>query len=121
MWYYLISLPPSLSLPSASALVSSWDNVDENLRKVYSWKNGSMKQEGDPVKRPLLAVTLETVATEGVDAFYKDGKIAQSIVATANASDGIITLEDLETYEVKMEEPLKTQFHGTENKLILFH
>lgn len=79
---------------------------------MYRAEGGGIKKVGDLVTRPALAETLEAIAVNGTDAFYKDGKIAQSIVDTVNASGGIITLEDLEKYDVRMETPLQTEFNG---------
>ena len=67
---------------------------------------------GDFIEFPELADTLEAISRGGADAFYTDGRIAQSIVNTVNASGGIMTLEDLRIYTVKLEEPLRTQYNG---------
>ena len=65
--------------------------------------------EGDLVTFPELADTLEAISQNGTDAFYTDSRIAQS--DTVNASGGIMNLEDLRTYTVKLEEPLMTQYN----------
>ena len=96
----------------ANALEAVWDVLPENLKKVYSLPDGSIKKAGDMVTRPDLADTLESISTDGVSAFYENGKIAQSIIASVRNSDGILTQEDLDAYQVKMEEPLQTQFNG---------
>lgn len=75
-------------------------------------EDGTYKKTGDLVLRPNLAATLETIAANKTDAFYRDGEIAQSIIETVSSSGGILTLEDLTSYQVVMETPLKTQFHG---------
>lgn len=36
--------------------------------------NGTLAREGDLIRRPALATTLETIANEGPDAFYKVNK-----------------------------------------------
>ena len=59
-----------------------------------------------------LADTLEAISQEGPDAFYMDGRIAQSIVEAVSASGGIMSMEDLQSYTVKVEEPLKTEYNG---------
>ena len=59
-----------------------------------------------------MADTLEAIAKEGgADAFYT-GDLAQSIVETVEDGGGILTMEDLGNYTVKMETPLSTQFEG---------
>ena len=89
-----------------------WDVLPDNIRDLYRDANGSRKGVGDVVRHPQLADTLEAIAAGGADAFYMDGRIAQSIVNTVNASGGIITLEDLQTYTVKMEQPVQTEYNG---------
>jgi gamma-glutamyltranspeptidase/glutathione hydrolase/leukotriene-C4 hydrolase len=89
-----------------------WNDIPENIRAQYRNEDGEVKEEGDLVTFPELANTLEAIATGGADVFYMDGTIAQSIVNTVNASGGIITLEDLQTYAVVMEEPLRAQYNG---------
>ena len=67
---------------------------------------------GDNLTRPDLADTLEVISKKGgVNAFYT-GDLAQSIVKTVKDGGGILTMEDLGNYTVKMETPLSTQFGG---------
>lgn len=70
-------------------------------------------QSGDLVFRPDLAVTLELIANHSADIFYK-GSIAQSIVKAINSSAerGILTLEDLGSYEALLQEPLQVDYNG---------
>ena len=90
----------------------AWDDLPENIRAQYRNETGGMKVEGDLVTFPELADTLEAISQNGTDAFYADGRIAQSIVDTVSASGGIMTLEDLHTYTVREEEPLRAQYDG---------
>ena len=71
-----------------------------------------MKEVGDLVTNPTLASTLEAIAENGTSAFYNPGKIAQSIIDTVTEAGGIMTLEDLQNYDVWMREPLQTEFNG---------
>ncbi|MDE1173056.1 MAG: gamma-glutamyltransferase [Parvibaculaceae bacterium] len=64
--------------------------------------------EGDILKNPAYAQTLELIAGEGPDGFYK-GPVAQSIVdAVTNAPrrPGALTLDDLRNYEAKERAPV---------------
>jgi len=63
-------------------------------------------KEGDTIKIENLAKTLEKIAIEGPDGFYK-GEIANSIVSEVNKSGGIISLEDLENYNSVWRDPIK--------------
>ena len=97
---------------TATRTARVWDRLPESIRIPYRNANGSIKVAGDFIAFPELADTLEAISRGGADAFYTDGRIAQSIVDTVNASGGIMTLEDLRTYTVKLEEPLRTQYNG---------
>lgn len=61
------------------------------------------------IKRPKLANTLEHISKKGSGGFYF-GDIANSIVKTVTDHDGILTLEDLKNYTVKIREPLSTDY-----------
>ncbi len=60
-----------------------------------------------------LAETLRRIAIEGRDGFYK-GKTAQLIVDEMKISNGIISYEDLETYEPKERSVMKGSYKGYE-------
>ena len=69
-------------------------------RPVFENDDGSLKVEGDIVRRPQLAKTLQIIADEGVDAFY-NGTLTQDIVKDLNDGfgDNIITEMDLNSYQ----------------------
>ncbi|KAJ2923045.1 hypothetical protein H1R20_g14051, partial [Candolleomyces eurysporus] len=67
--------------------------------------HGKLLQEGDFIERKNLSRTLETIANEGPEAFYK-GPIADSIIAKVQAEGGILTHEDLLSYKPKVEKAL---------------
>jgi gamma-glutamyltranspeptidase/glutathione hydrolase len=60
---------------------------------------------GDTIKYGNLARTLERIRDYGRDEFYK-GETAQILAHFIQASGGIITEEDLETYEAKWRDPV---------------
>lgn len=100
-----------LYLCSADALESTWDSLSANLKAVYT-KDGKPMVEGDIVKMPRLAKTLQAIAHGGEDVFYH-GDIAKGIIKTvAEASpSGVLTLDDLKP-SVQVEDPIKVQFQG---------
>ncbi len=61
--------------------------------------------EGQLFRQPELAATLRRIAMEGPDDFYL-GETADLLVAKMQAVDGLITHEDLRSYEAKWREPL---------------
>lgn len=62
-------------------------------------------KENDTIKNFSLATTLEKIANNGKDEFYK-GETAKTIVKFIQENGGIITLEDLAKYEPKWRTPV---------------
>ncbi|SHL40891.1 gamma-glutamyltransferase [Phytopseudomonas punonensis] len=71
---------------------------------------GSMRP-GETFKQPLMAKTLERIAANGPDEFYK-GKTADLLVAQMQRDGGLITKEDLADYSVKWREPMRVDWQG---------
>ncbi|KAG8850362.1 hypothetical protein FRB96_000426 [Tulasnella sp. 330] len=75
--------------------------------------NGTLLEEGDMVHRTAYAETLTAIANEGISAFYsRHSPIAQALVAKVQKEGGIMTLDDLEEYEVRVERALEGTYHG---------
>jgi len=66
---------------------------------------------GDTLRFPYLATTLELIAQNGPDAFYR-GRIAENIVETMEVFGGLITREDLASYQVKERRPIHGSYRG---------
>ena len=64
-------------------------------------------------KQPELAATLRRIADSGPDEFYR-GETGEMIVAQMAQSDGLITLEDLDSYEAEWREPLRSDWREYE-------
>lgn len=74
--------------------------------------NGTLLEIGDTLTRKRYAATLQEIAKRGADAFYT-GPIAEATIealATANASKGIMTMEDLKKYSVAIKKPLSINY-----------
>ena len=65
----------------------------------------SVWQEKDTIKYNALAATLERIAVNGRDEFYK-GETAQRLVDFMQVNGGIITMEDMAKYEAKWRTPI---------------
>ncbi|WP_020531717.1 gamma-glutamyltransferase [Flexithrix dorotheae] len=68
-------------------------------------------QEGDSIYHTDLAKTLERIRDNGKDGFYK-GETADLIVKEMKAGKGIISLEDLASYEAKWRKPIIVNYRG---------
>jgi gamma-glutamyltranspeptidase/glutathione hydrolase len=75
--------------------------------------NHQVPELGFILKQPDLANTLSLIAKHGHQGFYK-GDIAQKLVHSVNQHGGIWTLEDLANYQVKLRQPIKSEFMGYE-------
>ncbi|WP_293944268.1 MULTISPECIES: gamma-glutamyltransferase [unclassified Sphingobacterium] len=73
--------------------------------KNTTWKTGDLFIQID------LANTIERIANEGRDGFYK-GKTADFLVAEMNKDKGIITHEDLTSYRALWRAPITSSYRG---------
>ncbi len=72
---------------------------------------GALPDQADPVRRKRLARTLGAWARSGGDALY-EGPIAEDIVGAVQASGGLLTVDDLATYQPVEREPLVGSYRG---------
>lgn len=74
---------------------------------------GTTWKEGDSVKIPDLAKTLERIRDKGRDGFYK-GETAKLIVEEMTRGKGIISAKDLEEYEAAWRTPIAGNYRDYE-------
>ena len=77
----------------------------------YYLNDGMPYEIGDVITNPDLAKTLQMIAEGGRDAFYK-GEVAQAIIDELTARGGVMTLEDLASFEPAVREPVKGTYRG---------
>lgn len=75
------------------------------------YPNGKALRQGQVMRRPRLAQTLRAIAARGAKAFYA-GKIAKDIVQSVRKQGGILTLQDLKNYTIKIRKPLVTHYQN---------
>ena len=102
--------------------------VTHDLNYVLEWGKESMLSNDasnnkfysankDPIeikstfKQPNLAKSLFMISKKGADVFYR-GEIAKWISEESLANGGLITLEDMASYEAKYREPIVTSYRG---------
>jgi gamma-glutamyltranspeptidase/glutathione hydrolase len=101
----------------SAALARSLNGELERMRPfaasvaAYSRPGGGAWVEGDRLVLPDLARSLEAIAADGPDAFYK-GWIADRIAQDMAAHGGLITKADLAAYRAKARKPVTTSFLG---------
>jgi gamma-glutamyltranspeptidase / glutathione hydrolase len=123
------TLQPAIAMarsgvPVSGALHSSWTSelspdqlpmarriqVTPAARALYT-DAGALKPVGSLLVQPEYGRTLELLAREGPDAFYR-GEIAERIAADFEAHGGFISREDLAAYRAEVKAPLESGYRG---------
>ena len=73
--------------------------------------DGDPPQVGETLRQPDLARTLELLADQGFDGFYR-GDVAAKLVASVNAEGGEWKAEELAGYRVREREPIRFRYRG---------
>jgi len=89
----------------------SLEKYDDSKRIFLN--NGNFYEEGDILKQPELAKTLERMKKSGAKEFYT-GETARLIAEDMRANNGLMTLEDLKNYQAKERTPLRGTYRGHE-------
>lgn len=71
--------------------------------------DGSPPREGEVLRQPRLARTLEAIAQQGPDAFYR-GELGQEVVRSLRAVGGLLSAQDLAEHTSSWVEPLSTRY-----------
>ncbi len=79
--------------------------------KEVFMRNGRTPRKGEIFKNPYLANTLETIAKDGRDAFYK-GDIAKTIAKYMKEQGGFLSYEDLVEHKSEWVDPVSTDYRG---------
>ena len=85
-------------------------NTDRNASETFL-VNGRAPRLGELFRNPDLAHSLELIAAQGRDAFYK-GEIAQTILAASTRLGGAMAAEDLSEFSSEWVEPISTTYRG---------
>jgi gamma-glutamyltranspeptidase/glutathione hydrolase len=80
-----------------------------NVRPAFV--KDSLWKEGDILKQPDLAQTLERIRDNGRDGFYS-GRTARLIAEEMKLGNGLITEQDLEAYNAAFRDPVSAGYRG---------
>ena len=78
-------------------------------RELFLDEEGKPPEEGTLIHQTALAETLEELANQGHEGFYR-GEVAEALLADVQQADGIWTLEDLHDYELIERDPRRIKF-----------
>ena len=85
----------------------------ESARRIFLKRDGSPYSAGEILKQSDLAKSYRAIAEKGTDWFYKGG-FAKRTEDWMKQNGGLITSEDFANYELKLREPVRTQYRDYE-------
>ncbi|GFP89676.1 gamma-glutamyltranspeptidase 1 [Phtheirospermum japonicum] len=84
--------------------------TNKALCEVFA-PNGRLVQEGQTLRQVNLANTLLQISKNGMAAFY-NGSIGRNMTRDILEAGGVLTMEDLQSYRVKIREPITAHVMG---------
>ncbi|RXZ81919.1 gamma-glutamyltransferase [Paenibacillaceae bacterium] len=84
----------------------------EEAAKIFL-PDGSPAKPGEIMKLPDLGHSLELIAEQGADVFYK-GELAQAITEKLAQAGGLMKIHDFQAHRSKWEESITTTYRGYE-------
>jgi gamma-glutamyltranspeptidase / glutathione hydrolase len=79
--------------------------------KIFSRADGTSLREGDKLIQTDLAATLSAIAKQGPRGFY-EGPIAEKLAKTIGDAGGIVTSDDLKSYQAVIRAPMRGSYRG---------
>lgn len=100
----------AVSSRTAGQLAKGWNKgvAEFSASRQYFYPEGKVLQQGDILKNPAYAKTLEIIASKGAAGFYS-GEIAAAIantVQSASVNPGQLQLSDLANYQPVQRDPV---------------
>ncbi len=86
---------------------------ESEFRRVYGKPGGGIWKSGDLLILSDLAGSLESIAKQGEDGFYR-GRVAEALVSEMKRGGGILTHDDLKQYRAIVRDPVRINFRGHE-------
>ncbi|KAL2185227.1 gamma-glutamyltranspeptidase [Thermothelomyces heterothallicus CBS 203.75] len=83
--------------------------VDDPIWAEDFAPNGTLVQLGDIITRKRYADSLEKIANQGIDVFYR-GEIAESMIDWIQNMNGTMTMQDLDEYRVDVKPSLNITY-----------
>ncbi|HYZ41065.1 MAG TPA: gamma-glutamyltransferase, partial [Stellaceae bacterium] len=115
-------LAPAIALAREGFVLTGADTEILNIRadrfakdpaaaKIFLRRDGGRFEPGDRLIQTDLAGTLELIAQQGRDAFYK-GPVAAAVAKASNENGGILTAADFAGYTTTEAAPLTCSYRG---------
>jgi gamma-glutamyltranspeptidase / glutathione hydrolase len=115
-------LKPSIDLAQNGFVVADdmADTLSDMYRRMSRWPNpakalsrddGVQLREGDRLVQADLAATLTAIADQGPGGFY-EGPVAEKLAAAVGKAGGIMTVDDLKSYQAVIRPPVRGSYRG---------
>jgi gamma-glutamyltranspeptidase/glutathione hydrolase len=95
------------TLPSWYRRLARWPSSV----KIFSRADGTSLREGDRLVQTDLAATLTAIAEQGSRGFY-EGPVAEKLVKAIDDAGGIMTADDLKSYQAVIRTPVRGTYRG---------
>jgi gamma-glutamyltranspeptidase / glutathione hydrolase len=102
-----VEFPPAHA--ACLEMLASVMTMDEGAR-IYA-SGGVLLAAGETLEQPGLVSALELVAEEGASSFYT-GSLAAALLALVEERGGLVTRQDLASYEARWDEPDEVDYAG---------
>ena len=115
-------LQPAIELARSGIVITddSADTLPDWYRRLARWPSsiktfsradGSALREGDTLIQSDLAATLSAITAQGPRGFY-EGPVAEKLVKAIREAGGIMTLDDLKSYQAVIRKPVRGSYRG---------
>jgi gamma-glutamyltranspeptidase/glutathione hydrolase len=115
------AIAPAITLardgfPVAELMANDWHEsattlAADSVTAATFLADGRPPRHGDIFANPRLACSLDMIATEGRDAFYK-GSLARAIVSDIKQRGGLLEMRDFADHQADWVDPLSTNYRG---------
>ena len=95
------------TLPGIARRLARWPASS----KIFSRADGSSLRDGDTLVQTDLAATLAAIAAQGPRGFYH-GAVAEKLAAGIRDAGGIMTVDDLKSYQPVVRAPVRGSYRG---------
>jgi gamma-glutamyltranspeptidase/glutathione hydrolase len=95
------------TLPDWHKRLAKWPSS----AKIFSRADGSSLREGDTLVQTDLAATLSAISGQGPRGFYQ-GPVAEKLVQGIRDAGGIMTLDDLKSYQAVIRAPVRGSYRS---------
>jgi len=95
------------TLPAIQGRLARWPATT----KIFFRADGTSLREGDTLVQADLAATLSSIAAQGPRGFYQ-GPVAEKLAADVREAGGIMTADDLKSYQPVIRAPVRGTYRG---------